>query len=73
MMARNNKDARDRTLIGDLKAIDIQITNADAFFEQAASNPEVDQMALYELMEMDGIEKTRLVEDAYARFEAAKR
>jgi hypothetical protein len=71
-MARKNKDAPEQTLIHDLKAIDVQISNADSFFEQAASNPGVDQMVLYELMEMDGIEKTSAVEAAYAKFRTAR-
>ena len=62
----------EQVLIRELKAIDIKINNVDSFFGQAELNPEVDPMALYELMEMDGIEKTQLVEEAYARFHAAE-
>jgi len=36
------------------------------------SNPEVDQIALYELREMDGIDQVRAVEEAYAKFRRTK-
>ena len=58
----------EQILIRDLKEISIKVDNADAFFAKEDSNPEVDQVALYELMEMDGAEKTALVEAAYAKF-----
>ena len=62
--------AAEQILVRELKTIDVQVRNADSFLRDAEWHPEVDQMALYELMEMDGNEKTRLVEEAYARFHA---
>jgi hypothetical protein len=41
-------------LVRELKTIDVQVRNADSFFRDAEWHAEVDQMALYELMEMDG-------------------
>lgn len=62
--------AAEQILVRELKTIDVQVRNADSFFRDAEWHAEVDQIALYELMEMDGNEKTRLVEEAYARFYA---
>jgi hypothetical protein len=62
----------DETLIRELKAIDIKINNVGFFFAAAESNPEVDQIALFELMEMDGIDQVRAVEEAYAKFRTTK-
>ena len=64
--------ATEQVLIHELNAIAVQINNADSFFREAALNHEVDPMALYELREADGKEKTRLIEEAYTKFSPKK-
>jgi hypothetical protein len=59
-----------QALLCDLKRISIQTDNADAFFLAVDMNPEVDQLTLYELMEMNGREMADAVAMAYAKFDS---